>query len=108
MIIYMYLAIIIVFSILTGIITTIIEKKGLSTEAHNSVVQNINIPNKVIREKKVRAGVSIPIVRPDSDLSNTIEVLNISDDLGIQSNTDSVNDDYSEPVLVSIVDDEII
>lgn len=104
----MYLTIIIAFSILTGIVTTIIEKKGLSVNTHNSIVRNVSIPNKIVRVRKKINTVSIPVVKPDSDLSNTIEVLDVSDKSGVETN-DSVPKIYhSEPVFLGIVDDEII
>lgn len=108
MIIYMYLTIIIVFSILTGIITTIIEKKGLSTATHNSIVQKVAVPSKVVRVSENHENVTIPVIKPDSDLSKTMEVLEISDKLGVETKNVDSNYYSSEPVLLGIVDDEIL
>lgn len=106
MIIYMYLTIIVIFSILTGIITTIIEKKGLQANVSRSVVQSVDAPKKVIRvQKKVEAG-SIPVIYSEQKFSQAVDAICIPQTLS--NSSVELLDDYSEPALLGVVDDEII
>lgn len=111
MIIYLYLTLIIVFSILTGIVTTIIEKKGLKADtSQDSVVKSINLPNKVFQSvKQNNHSVVIPVVKPDSDLSKTIQLSKVSDNnFSQQNNIMPSKTFHNEPILMGIVDEEII
>ncbi len=108
MIIYMYLTIIVVFSILTGIITTIIEKKGYRLNTQKSIVQSVNVPNKVVRARKKNSSVLIPVIQPDEDLSKTIDILSITQEFDQVTVSNSEKSYSSEPVLMGIIDEEIL
>ena len=97
MIIYMYLTIIVVFSILTGIITTIIEKKGYRLNTQKSIVQSVNVPNKVVRARKKNSSVLIPVIQPDEDLSKTIDILSITQEFDQVTVSNSEKSYSSEP-----------
>lgn len=111
MIIYLYLTLIIVFSILTGIITTIIEKKGLKADtSHNSVVKSTSLPSRVSRSVRHNNNpVIIPVVKPDSDLAKTIQLSNVTNNhFSQQNNYMSSATHQSDPIILGIVDEEII
>lgn len=94
MIIYLYLTIIIVCSIITGIITTIIEKKGFKSERRNqNVVQQVIVVNK---EMKPNNGytVAIPIIKPDNEYTQFINQTEIAN---VQT---SYTEDDDEPILL--------
>ena len=103
MIIYMYLTIIIIFSILTGIITTIIEKKSLHKDTSCHIVKNVDVPKKVVRVTKKDQSNSIPVISLNQNISHTVQI-NVPQ--GISNS--SVVQSYSEPVILGVVDDEII
>lgn len=105
----MYLTIVIVFSILTGIITTIIEKKGYHVGTQKSVVQSVNIPSRVVRSKKAQQSVLIPVIQPDENFAKTTDILSISQEIGVLEPETIQNDTfYKEPVMMGIIDEEIL
>ena len=107
MIIYMYLTIIVVFSILTGIITTIVEKRGLHHETCHSVVQNINTPSKIMRARRENQVVSIPVIQPDSVFYQAPEQISITEEIDRYTLPTEDDDYYAEPVLLGVIEEDI-
>lgn len=107
MIIYMYLTIIIVFSILTGIITTIVEKKGLHNNAQYSFVQNVSAPSKIMRARRENQVVSIPVIQPDSVLYQAPEQISITEEFDSYTLPKEEDDYYDEPVLLAVIEEDI-
>ncbi len=98
MLIYLSLVAIIILSIITGIITTILEKKGMT-------VQNRSVPtNSSTTEVMIESA-------PKSDfLASTLEVSSLTkqvDQIDL-SNATSNQEYYPEPVIVAILDDDVI
>ena len=67
MIIYFYLTIIIVCSIITGIITTIIEKKGFYAQDNVIGENESELQQEIIVNKKSELTIAIPVIEPDPE-----------------------------------------
>ena len=102
MIIYMYLTIIVVFSILTGIITTIIEKKGLHANTRSQTVPVTSVPNSIVRPAIQPDIPEIPKVEPATNLTHTMEILNLEEEFSPGPS------DFNEAKILSIIDEEIL
>lgn len=69
MIIYFYLTIIIVCSIITGIITTIIEKKGFYAQ-NNIDHNNTVVQQEITVNKKSELTIAMPVIDPDPEYTS--------------------------------------
>ena len=116
MIIYMYLAIIVVFSIITGIITTIIDKRKKKTIRQTNVVNYVNFPSKVLSNNRLASNrkkyktFEIPVIEEDYiklleatsvlDLTRKIDQVEIGDVSSIST--------VEEPILLSVIDEDVL
>ena len=103
----MYLTIIVVFSILTGIITTIVEKRGLHQKTLQSVVQNVSLPSNILRARRENQVVSIPVIQPDSVLYQAPEQISITEEIDSYILPKEEDDYYAEPVLLGVIEEDI-
>lgn len=93
MIIYLSLVAIIILSIVTGIITTIFEKKSISIQSNSSITKSMT--NSTMQA---------------DFLASTLEVSSVTkqvDQIDL-SNATSNQEYYPEPVIVAILDDDVI
>ena len=115
-IIYMYLAIIISLSIITGIITTIIEKKESRRKKKNSKITMLASPGKVLAhkiKKTIENTIVIPIIQADNDfLSKTMNIMGLTRKMNQVEIEESISKDDNkyaeEPVILAIIDEDII
>ena len=82
MIVYLYLAILIVFSIVTGIIVTIVERKGFYPNVDKvSKKENKKKTKKDIPVKKINLADTVTLVKMNPvEVEEEIEILDYEDD----------------------------
>lgn len=105
MIIYMYLTIIVVCSIITGIIVTIIEKKGFYAEAQKSKEIDSNQRESIVNRND-NVTIAIPVIKPDAEYTDPVidkKPSFIDDDEPIL-----LIDEPATPILTEFVDVEVL
>lgn len=100
MIIYLYLTILITISIITGIITTIIDKRKKKT----SSIHAVEFPKKILSNKKNSSYQSPKIVSPQVIVSNMqltkkIEKVDIPEE-------EPQKVFFEEPVIFAVIDED--
>ncbi len=111
MIIYLYLTILITVSIITGIIVTIIEKKGLRAQ-RTSKVSMVSTPKVVSRvQQQVQYEEPVLMPLPVVDAENEIQkqytmVIEPTGEMPVVSQEQKEEEyDYDTPYIIAVIDE---
>jgi len=106
MVLYFYLFLVVVFSIITGIIVTIVEKRKEKRRKVN--IQVIDLPAFVYSNKKsfVKRKKSKTFIS-NTLLSKTFELLDLTRKVN-QLDLSNEKNYYPEPVIASILDEDVL
>ncbi len=111
MIVYMYLTILIVVSIITGIIVTVLEKRGLRVQ-QSSKISVVASPDKVSRSMKQTVNQDNPltVIQPKDAIQKQLTVvIEPTQEVAPVVEESSVSKyDYDTPYIISIIDEEVL